>query len=134
MERVEKNRTLWISLLSCTVGRMQYEGEVIGGGKSATQLGFPTANIACEKDRMVSGIYAARIKVDGTQFDAVSYMNKSRDILESHLFDFSGELYGKHISVELLVKLRDDMTFETEEEARAQIGRDVAAARKYFGI
>lgn len=104
---------------------------MLEGGKRAAQLGFATANIALD-DASVSGIYAARVEVGGKTYDAVTYADHKRGVLESHLFSFSGDLYGKGVIVELLEKLRDEMVFTNEALARAQIQKDVAAARRYF--
>jgi riboflavin kinase/FMN adenylyltransferase len=50
-------------------------------------------------------------------------------LLEAHLFDFSGDLYGKHLSVELIAYLRPEAKFAGVEELRIQIGKDCEAAR-----
>ena len=56
-----------------------------------------------------------------------------RPLLEVNLFDFQGDLYGAHLSVAFLHKLRDEMKFSGLEALKAQIGRDVQAARAFFG-
>ena len=111
--------------------RMKHTGIVVGGGKRATAFGFPTANIALG-DAKLSGIYAARVTVGDTEYEAVAYADAERRVLESHLLGFTGELYGARISVELLKKLRDAMRFPDEATARGQIARDVADAQAYF--
>jgi riboflavin kinase/FMN adenylyltransferase len=108
-----------------------YSGIVIDGGKQAKALGFPTANIVLD-DASISGIYASRVLLEGKRHDAVTYADQNRKVLESHLLDFSGDLYGETIAVELLQHLRDALPFSDEAEARAQIGQDIESARAYF--
>lgn len=109
-----------------------YDGTVQSGGKAAGKLGFPTANIALA-DTEVSGIYAARVRIVGDrEYASVVYANQKRKLLEAHLFDFSGVLYGKRIEIVLLAKIRDDAVFPDEASARRTIAQDVEAARQYF--
>ena len=56
----------------------------------------------------------------------------SRPLLEVHLFDFSGDLYGAHLDVRFLAKLRDEMTFANFEALTGQIRADLTQARAYF--
>ncbi|TSC86159.1 MAG: riboflavin kinase / FMN adenylyltransferase [Parcubacteria group bacterium Gr01-1014_8] len=102
-----------------------------GKGYGAT-LGFPTANIPLEGD--FSGVYAAQVRVDGRTYVAAVFANKERKVLEAYLPDFSGDLYGKEISVELREKIRETTQFDTEESLKAAIAGDVAAVKKYFKL
>jgi riboflavin kinase/FMN adenylyltransferase len=56
----------------------------------------------------------------------------ARYLLEVHLFDFAGDLYGRHAEVEFRLKLRDEQKFGSFEQLKTQIDRDVAAAREYL--
>jgi len=108
-----------------------YKGVVEGGGKLATKLGFPTANIPLTDDSL-AGIYAARACVLGREYQAAVYANRKRKLLEAHLLDFSGDLYGAEMQVTLLEKVREDTAFAGEEAARSAILSDVAQVRAYF--
>ena len=110
---------------------MNYKGIVQKGSEYGSQLGFPTANIALE-DREVSGIFAAKVRVGTIEYNAAVYADQRNKVLESHLIDFSGDLYGKEIEVELLEKIREDRRFESEEEAKEVIVTDVKAIGDYF--
>jgi len=107
----------------------EVDGTVVVGDERGGTLGFPTANIAVEPNLLVSanGIYAgfalgrhAAISV-GTN---PHYGGTERRI-EAHILDFSGDLYGQRLVVELWEKLRDEQAFASEEELVAQIARDV---------
>lgn len=109
---------------------MKYAGIVQKGGGYGRTLGFPTANIPVATD--ASGIFAARITCEGKEHSAAVYSDTKRNLFEAHLLDFDGDLYGKEIEIELLEKIRDDMRFADEDEARNVIGEDVANVRAYF--
>jgi len=109
----------------------QYTGIVEGGGKLATRLGFPTANIPLADD-FVSGIYAARARVLDKEYESVVYANQRRKLLEVHLLNFSGDLYGTKLNVVLLKKIREDTEFSDEHIARIAISDDVMRVRAYF--
>ena len=107
-----------------------YEGTVEGGSKSASDLGYPTANIALHDS--TAGIFAAYVHVGRQKHAAVVYADHKRKLLEAHLLDFSGDLYGKKISIELLKKVREPLEFRDDKEARERIAADVRDVRAYF--
>ncbi len=106
-------------------------GVVQEGEKRGARLGFPTANIALP-EAALSGIYAARVVADGRMHTAAVYADERRKLLEAHLLDFSGNLYGKTVTVELVEKLREDARFENEVALKAAIADDIARVREYF--
>lgn len=110
---------------------MKFSGTVTEGEREGRALGFPTINIPMP-NADVNGIYAARVEARGASYDGVAYANVRRKILETHLFDFSGDLYGAEIAVELFKKLRDDSAFPDEASLKKAIARDVENAREYF--
>jgi riboflavin kinase/FMN adenylyltransferase len=113
-------------------------GTVIAGDKIGRQIGFPTANL--DAARLVlppNGVYAASTKLKG-QFYRVALNLGLRPTLaaaqpqlrvEAHLLDFSGELYGQELELELGGKLREERKFSSADDLQAQIARDVAAVR-----
>lgn len=111
-----------------------YNGLVIHGENTGTRLGFPTANIALE-DTGVSGTYAGTVVVDDILYEAGIYANQHRHILEAHILDFSGDLYGKIITVTLHEKIRDDQeftSFANEKTLSKTIANDIKRVREYF--
>jgi riboflavin kinase / FMN adenylyltransferase len=113
---------------------VEVEGTVVTGDARGGTLGFPTANLDVRPELLVptNGIYAG---ASGEHRVAVSigtnphYGGRERRV-EAHLLDFTGDLYGRRLVVELWQRLRDEQAFETEDELIAQIGRDVEAARR----
>ncbi len=110
---------------------MHFTGDVVKGNGAGARLGFPTANIPLN-DASCSGIYAGTVEIEGKSFPAAIYADQRRNLLESHLLDFSEDLYGKHIAVTLIEKLREDKSFNDIESLVRQIGEDVNAARSFF--
>ena len=110
------------------------EGVVTPGRQIGHTLGFPTANIALDEGLCENGVYRTQVKVEGIDqiFDAMSNVGYNPSVggselrLESHLFGFEGELYGRRIWVCLVEKIRNERKFESMEELRAQLQRDKA--------
>jgi riboflavin kinase / FMN adenylyltransferase len=116
-------------------------GRVIRGDQLGHQLGFPTANLDTPGLLLPAhGVYAAHARVGATNHRAVLNIGTRPTIqntmptprLEVHLLDFSGDLYDQELEVEFVAKLRDEIKFPSVEALRAQIQRDVAAARAAF--
>ncbi|MGX6450213.1 riboflavin kinase, partial [Patulibacter sp. S7RM1-6] len=117
--------------------RRRLAGVVRDGRRLGRRLGFPTANLPLPADGdWAFGVYAAR--VDGWPA-AVSIGvrptvgNGLRPLVEAHLLDWSGDLYGRRIEVELVRFLRPERSFSGLEELRAAIERDVRAVREVVG-
>jgi riboflavin kinase/FMN adenylyltransferase len=111
-------------------------GQVIGGAKRGTGLGFPTANIALAPGTALAhGIYAVRVYADGKAYAAAAYLgtrptfDDGPPMLEVFLFGFDGDLYGREIAVELIDYVRPDAKFDSIEALKAQIARDCAQAQ-----
>jgi riboflavin kinase/FMN adenylyltransferase len=117
-------------------------GRVAHGDKRGQAIGFPTANINLH--RRVSplhGVYAVMVYGLGEPKPGVANVGNrptvdggERHLLEVHMFDFSGDIYGAHIEVEFSKKLRSEQRFESLKQLRQQIKLDVLEAREYFAI
>jgi riboflavin kinase/FMN adenylyltransferase len=106
-------------------------------------LGYATANIRMKHDRPpLLGVFAVEVTGHGDRpLPGVANLGYRptanavlRPILEVHLFDFASDIYGAHLTVRFLHKLRDEMKFSGLDELKAQIARDVEAARQYFKL
>jgi len=111
-------------------------GRVVHGRKLGRTLGFPTANIRFPKTPPLSGIYATWVHGLGRQpWPAVSSFGTRptvegvEPLLEAHLFDFNGDLYGQHIEVEFVAKLRDEARFDSLPALVQQMQIDASKAR-----
>ncbi len=116
-------------------------GKVVNGFHVGRELGFPTANIDIDyPDKLIpaNGVYAARIVLpDGNRYNGMlnignrPTLNRPNDYsIEANLFDFSGNLYGLSLAVELIRYMRPEQTFADITALRAQLVADEAAIRK----
>lgn len=115
-------------------------GPVLRGDERGRRIGFPTLNIGVGPDRALppNGVYVCRATVGGSHHGAVTnigvrptFDGSSRQV-ETHLLDFSGDVYGEHASIDLLHRLREERRFSGPDGLVAQITQDVAESRRYL--
>ena len=109
------------------------KGKVERGTKMARKVGYPTVNIRFE-ELGISGTYAGKVAVGDAKYQAAVYANQRRQVLEAHLLDFSGNLYGKEITVILLERLVEAKEFRGRLDEQSFIEWAVAEVRKYFDL
>jgi riboflavin kinase/FMN adenylyltransferase len=116
------------------------DGQVGHGQKLGRQLGFATANLRIKHNPLpMTGVFAVEVAGLGeTPLPGVANLGirptvgGTRPLLEVHLFDFDRDIYGAHISVRFVHKLRDEQRFPNFDALKAQIAADAAAARAFF--
>lgn len=105
-------------------------GVVQPGKQFGRQLGFPTANFPPDQELIPpDGVYAMRVWVDGQRWPGAGYLTQLPDLVEVHLLDYSGDLYGKSLAVELVAFRRPPEALPNPETLRQRIAEDVAAIR-----
>lgn len=118
-------------------------GRVVRGQQLGRDLGFPTANLRLGRKRSaLQGIFAVRVHGIGPQqaLPGVASLGTrptvggTVPVLEVHLFDFTGDLYGREIEVEFVAKLRDEERFPSLEALVEQMHQDAAQARRILGL
>ena len=113
---------------------VEVEGIVVSGDQRGGTLGFPTANLAVDTDLLVPayGIYAGAALGHraGISIGVNPHYGGTERRIEAFLLEFTGDLYGKRLRLELWQRLRDERAFESEEELVAQIARDVEETRE----
>ena len=115
-------------------------GEVVAGRSLGRTLGTPTANLRIPDGIICPryGVYACRVLVDGQSFAAVTNIGTRPTVSGTHvtvepwLLDFSGNLYGKQITLEFHKFLRPEQKFDSLEALRAEIQKNAAQTRTYF--
>ncbi len=123
----------------CLGRAFSLEGLVIEGEKRGRTLGVPTANLRIDPQMMLpaDGVYAGRADVDGrTHAAAISIgvkptFSEAERTVEVHLLDFSGDLYGRRLQVQLLRWLRDQQRFPNLPSLKRQLEHDVGRAAHY---
>lgn len=116
-------------------------GRVVYGNRLGRTLGFPTANLRIERRRSpLSGIFAVWVHgVASGPLPGVASLgirptvNGKEMLLEAHIFDFDGDLYGREIRVEFVAKLRDEERFDSLDALVTQMRRDASGARAILG-
>ena len=121
---------------------MKITGIVVHGKQLGRTLGFPTANVQVEaqKGEGPDGVYAAWFHVDGVQRPCMVNIGSHPTLpgggrtVEAHLFQFSGDLYGKRACVETVAYLRGEVKFSSPEALRQQLQRDTRTALSILNI
>jgi riboflavin kinase/FMN adenylyltransferase len=118
-------------------------GTVVKGSARGAALGIPTANLAIWEERAIpgAGVYACKVKVGEGRHLGVTNIgvrptferSEPSPVVETHILDFDGDLYGTEITLEFVDRLRDERRFPGVEALLAQIQRDIARAREILG-
>lgn len=116
-------------------------GLVQHGRRLGRTIGMPTANLLPEKDKLLppNGVYYSRVLIDGKIYRGISNVGCKPTVdtanvmgVETYLYDFAGNLYGRNITVELLAFRRPEMKFDSVEHLKEQMETDIAAGRNYI--
>lgn len=119
-------------------------GKVVEGNKLGHTLGFPTANLDVPEGVALPkpGVYAAIVKTldDGKKYPAMvnvgtrpTVMRGDKTVIEAHIIDFKGDLYGKEITVRFLQRLRDEQKFESIDALKRQLAADKIQTLEFVG-
>jgi riboflavin kinase/FMN adenylyltransferase len=116
------------------------DGTVIEGDRRGRTIGFPTANLCTDNELLPpNGVYATTATIDGVVRPSATNIgvrptvdSSGRATIETHVFDFDRDLYGKPIRLGFVLRLRDERAFESLDALRTQIGADCDRARVLF--
>lgn len=120
--------------------------EVVRGNMIGRTIGFPTANLELQKEyRLINnaGVYTCLVDYNGLTYKAMANIGKrptigDRDddnfIIEVNIFDFDQDIYGQHITVRFLDRIRDEVKFTGLEALKAQLNQDRERAKKMLGV
>jgi riboflavin kinase/FMN adenylyltransferase len=120
------------------LGRYHFlSGTVIRGRERGRQIGFPTANLACETECLPpDGVYASRVLLDDGAYPAITNIGmrptfaESQRSIEAHIFDFDRDLYGQKIRLELIERVRPEQKFPSAEALGRQIALDIQRVKE----
>ena len=108
-------------------------GKVVVGHQVGRTIGFPTANIQVDKDKLLptDGVYAVKVKIADKTFGGMLSIGKrptmdngSDRSIEVHIFDFQQDLYGREITLSLIQRTREEIKFNTQEALISQLHKD----------
>ena len=115
-------------------------GVVVEGEKRGRKIGFPTLNVETRWELLPApGVYATYVRLrDGfhgsiTNIGVRPTFGESALVVETHVFDFDGDLYGERVRVNFVERIRDERRFESVERLTEQIGRDVREVGRILG-
>jgi riboflavin kinase/FMN adenylyltransferase len=116
-------------------------GRVAHGDKRGRELGFPTANVRMfRKNTPIAGVFAVTMTgLDGVAYQGVANVGTrptvdggAKAILETHLFNFNADIYGRYVEVHFKQKIRDEMRFPSLPALQAQIENDIEISKAFF--
>ena len=117
-----------------------YFGKVVDGAKIGRELGYPTANVNVDREyRLIEspGVYATYIEIDKIIYKSMTYignkptLNKDeKESVEVHIFDFNDDIYGKHVKIRFVKKIREEQKFKDLETLKHQIQIDEKEIRE----
>lgn len=114
-----------------------FEGKVVHGNRLGRLIGFPTANIWLPKNNLpINGVFSVKISLDMSEFYGIANIGirptvgGTSPVLEVNIFDFKKEIYGKRIKVEFVKKIRDEKKFDSLDDLKKQITKDVNTAKE----
>ena len=119
---------------------IHFSGRVTRGQGRGRTLGFPTANLLPHGDKLLpQGVFVAEVQYPGSGvLPAVAHLGprptfaEAAPVIELHILDFTGDLYGQTLQVALVKKLRDQRAFACPDELVGQIRKDINQARALF--
>ena len=117
------------------------DGTVTRGAGRGREIGFPTANVCSDNELLPpAGVYATLVTVDGVVHPSITnvgmrptFADVDRLTVETHVFDFARDLYGQHLRLSFVQRLRDERPFPDVDALRAQIEADCRGAQRLFG-
>ena len=115
---------------------LKINSRIISGQQNGRKIGFHTANQKLPKNSALKGVYLTKVYIDDEIYYGVSNagtrptVDGKNNLFETHIFDFTQEIYRKHITVEILKFIRAERKFASFDELKTQIAKDINVAKK----
>jgi riboflavin kinase/FMN adenylyltransferase len=114
------------------------QGPVVTGSGRGTTLGYPTANISVNEAQALpaDGVYATIAYIDGKAYHSMTYIGRNPTFrgkevrVEVYILDYNQTLYGRELKIDIIERLRGDITFKSPEELKKQIAEDVKKGKE----
>lgn len=118
---------------------LYFKGSVVEGKKLGRKLGFPTANIYISENQCIkNGVYATCTFIDEKVYPSISNVGynptfeSEKRVIETHIFNFKENLYGKELKIEFIDFIRDDMKFLSVDDLKNQVKNDIETVKLCF--
>ena len=103
------------------------------GDQKGRLLGFPTTNLLAPPEKCLPsfGVYKSQLQLHNTRYNSITYIGRKPTFssentwIETHILDFSADIYGENITVHLSQKIRNEIKFVSEEALKIQIQKDI---------
>lgn len=118
----------------------EIRGRVVPGQTVGRGLGFPTANLETGNEIVPAGVFVTTAEVSGSIHASVTNIgtrptfSRAGTRIETHILDFTQDIYGEDISLRFLRKIRDELRFESSDDLREQIRKDLRTTHRYFAL
>ena len=133
-EHLEKGK--FVDAEKCLGRKLKFTGDVIHGKKFGTRISTPTANIDLQnKEYCFNGVFLCSVMVNNKKFFGIANFGTKptfddfRQSLEIHIFDFGENIYYQSLTIEFLCKIRDQIKFESTNDLKKQIHKDIDKAK-----
>jgi len=116
-------------------------GEIVHGRHIGESLGFPTANVRVEDGKLIPkpAVYASFVELDGIRYRSMTNIGVNPTVtdenklsVETHVFNYAGDMYNKRVRVSFLKKIRDEKRFDSVEELKEQLLNDALVVNAYI--
>ncbi len=123
--------------------RFRLSNVVVPGDERGREIGYPTANLAPPPRKVIpaDGVYAAYAELEGSRYPAAvnvgvrpTFDDGGSRLIEAYLLDFSGDLYGKSLTLEFVSRIRDELKFDSVDELVTAIAGDVEDVRARLSV
>ena len=110
------------------------EGRVVDGDKIGRKIGYPTANISVDINKIIpkEGVYVVNVIVDNSEYEGMLNIGLKTQKIEVHIFDFSKDIYNKELTIKFLDWIRSPIKFDNNFDLKDQLQKDEIACRFYF--
>jgi riboflavin kinase/FMN adenylyltransferase len=127
---------------SVLLGRPHFlRGPVVHGRERGRTIGFPTANIQSYTESLPpDGVYATRVVLDDGSYPSITNIGmrptfgEPERTIEAHIFDFSRDIYGREVKLEIAERIRPERKFQSAQALAAQIASDLQRAKEILGV
>ena len=111
-----------------------FKGKVVDGDKIGRKIGYPTANISVDLNKIIprEGVYVVNVAVDKSEYEGMLNIGIKTQKIEVHIFDFSKDVYNKELTIKFVDWIRSPIKFDNNFDLKAQLQKDEIACRFYF--
>ena len=118
----------------CLDDNFSLKGRVVDGDKIGRKIGYPTANISIDVNKIIprEGVYVVNVIIDNSEYEGMLNIGVKTQKIEVHIFDFNNDIYNKELTIKFLDWIRSPIKFENNFDLKDQLQKDEISCRYYF--